>query len=320
MQKDQRLQATTASRQNALSTIPAANHAAALESRTSVACDATDRGAEGSRLGNTANSSSRKSRSNRQEQRTGKYNLREWARKVALHSVDNKFEAHRVALCGYATATGVSGVGVRVSDGVAGFAGLQTCGSVWACPLCAAKIAARRAEELGEVLGWARREGHTLAMVTMTVSHKRKDALKDVWDAVSSGWGSVTSGGVWNNAETEQEYVERLAKWEALGLAHDEAKHLGQKPPRAPRGWHKRQYPEIKLGDKAKYGVLGWARAVEVTEVDMVGMCTCTRLWCSRDDSKLMSVPMHWGVQCIFAGTRELLKKALSPATNTVCA
>lgn len=156
-------------------------------------------------------------------------------------------------------------MGVRVSDGVAGFAGLQSCGSVWVCPLCAAKIAARRAEELGEVLSWARREGHTLALVTMTVSHKRKDTLEDLWCAVSSGWGSVTSGGVWNNAETDQEYEERLREWKASGLAHEEAKRLGQKPPRAPRGWHKRQYPEIKRGDKAKYGVLGWARAVEVT-------------------------------------------------------
>ncbi|MGP5021406.1 hypothetical protein ACTXIU_07370, partial [Glutamicibacter arilaitensis] len=102
-------------------------------------------------------------------------------------------------------------------------------------------------------------------MVTMTVSHKRKDALKDVWDAVSSGWGSVTSGGVWSNAETEQEFEARLQRWENSGLAHEEAKRLGQKPPRAPRGWHKRQYPEIKRGDKAKYGVIGWARAVEVT-------------------------------------------------------
>ncbi|MGP9489520.1 hypothetical protein ACT3R5_13220 [Glutamicibacter sp. AOP5-A2-7] len=102
-------------------------------------------------------------------------------------------------------------------------------------------------------------------MVTMTVSHNRHNALKDVWDAVSSGWGSVTSGGVWNNTETKQEYVARLAEWEASGLAHEEAKRLGQKPPRAPRGWHRRQHPEIKRGDKAKYGVLGWARAVEVT-------------------------------------------------------
>lgn len=265
MQKDQRLQATTASRQNALPRNIGATYAAAAESRTSVACDATDRGAEGSRLGNTATISSSISRSKRQDQRTGKFKLRQWARKAALQAVDNKFEAHRVSLCGFATVTSASGVGVRVSDGVAGFAGLQTCGSVWACPVCAAKIAARRAQELGEVLGWARREGHTLAMVTMTVSHKRKDALKDVWDAVSSGWGSVTSGGVWSNAETEQEFEARLQRWENSGLAHEEAKRLGQKPPRAPRGWHKRQYPEIKRGDKAKYGVIGWARAVEVT-------------------------------------------------------
>ena len=233
--------------------------------RTSVACDATDRGAKGAALGNHTISSSLISAGKRQDHRSSKFKLREMARKVALHSVENKLEAHRVAICGYATATGVSGVGIRVKEGVAGYSGLISCGSIHVCPVCAAKIAARRAEDLGEVLGWARREGHTLAMVTMTVSHKRKDALGAVWDAVSTGWGSVTSGGVWNNAETDQEYDARLAQWEASGFAHEEAKRLGQKPPRAPRGWHKRQQPEIKRGDKAKYGVLGWARAVEVT-------------------------------------------------------
>lgn len=200
-----------------------------------------------------------------QQRRTARFRLRDWARKAALSAVENKFDARRVAYCGYSTATGVSGVGIRVSNGRAGIAGLQTCGSVWMCPVCACKITARRSEHLGSVLGWARREGHTLAMITLTVSHKRNDKLKDVWDAVSSGWASVTSGGAWNNDESEQEFAARLQTWESEGAAHEQAKRLGRRPPRAPRGWHKRNPPVIKKGDKAKYGVLGWVRAVEVT-------------------------------------------------------
>lgn len=216
-------------------------------------------------LGNTANYSSTIIRHDREELKKARLDLRLWARKAALFGVDNPLEAHRVALCGWATANGVSGVGVRVSDGVAGFAGLQTCGSVWGCPVCAAKISARRAEELGAVLGWARTEGHTLAMVTLTVSHQRQDRLKSVWDAVASGWGAITSGQSWNGEETEEEFAERLGQWVAQGNAHDDAKRRGAPAPRAPRGWHKGNAPKIRLGDKAKYGVLGWARAVEVT-------------------------------------------------------
>ena len=43
----------------------------------------------------------------------------------------------------------------------AGFGGLVTCGSVWACPVCAAKVATKRAEDLAAVLdavhAWAGR-------------------------------------------------------------------------------------------------------------------------------------------------------------------
>ena len=34
----------------------------------------------------------------------------------------------------------------------AGYSGLASCGSVWACPQCAAKIATRRADELSKVM------------------------------------------------------------------------------------------------------------------------------------------------------------------------
>nr|WP_258771917.1 protein rep [Brevibacterium aurantiacum] len=130
--------------------------------------------------------------SKRQQTRAEKFRFRQGLRKYA----------HRkyVQLCG-TRACSVSGVGVRLTESEAGrragFAGLSTCGSIWLCPVCAAKIAARRAEELGTVLENVREAGYDLALVTLTVRHSAEDTLAEVWSAVSRGWHRVTGGKAW---------------------------------------------------------------------------------------------------------------------------
>lgn len=107
----------------------------------------------------------------------------------------------RVQACGAVTVTGAGGPTVRVSDTgggrVAGYAGLATCGSVWACPVCAAKVASERAQELREVLGAVLAAGGSASLMTFTMRHSRADRLADCWDAVSAAWARVTSGRTW---------------------------------------------------------------------------------------------------------------------------
>lgn len=222
-------------------------------------------------LGNLANYSSdviRESDEERQSRRKARYELRDQARKVSLAGVGSIQDAPRVCNCGWAT-TGSSGVGVRVTNGRAGFSGVQNCGSVWTCANCASRIAVKRASELGDVFSWARREQHTLVMITLTVSHKNTDSLTKVWDAVSAGWKSVTSGSTWVS-ETEEAYAKRLEQWQLKGLMHDQAKLEREQNsdvvvPRAPRGWHQQKAPVRAVGEQERLGVLGWVRATEVT-------------------------------------------------------
>ncbi|WP_158827630.1 hypothetical protein [Streptomyces sp. NRRL S-118] len=62
-------------------------------------------------------------------------------------------------------------VGLHVGKGAARFAGLQSCHSVWACPICQARIRAARAIELERAaLAWLK-AGHGLYMATLTVPH-----------------------------------------------------------------------------------------------------------------------------------------------------
>jgi Replication protein len=102
----------------------------------------------------------------------------------------------RVRKCGRCRRT-AGGVGVRLSDGVAGLAGLVTCGSVWVCPVCSRKIAARRALEVGSVVAAAVSEGFTVVLVTLTLRHRMGQPLGPLWDAVSDCWEAATKGRPW---------------------------------------------------------------------------------------------------------------------------
>lgn len=88
-------------------------------------------------------------------------------------------------------------VSIRLSEGVAGVAGVETCGSVWACPVCAAKVAARRAGEVAALIDWAGQQGHSVLLLTLTMRHHAGQGLGQCWAALSKAWAAVTSGRGW---------------------------------------------------------------------------------------------------------------------------
>jgi hypothetical protein len=94
----------------------------------------------------------------------------------------------RVAACGVAS---VGDVGVYVRDGQAGYGGVITCGSVWACAPCSARVRQRRA---ADVEAHAKRwlgDGHGLLFVTLTRSHSMADDLADLLDGELQAWRAV---------------------------------------------------------------------------------------------------------------------------------
>lgn len=116
---------------------------------------------------------------------------------MARRSTAQKFTDHnRFEHCGRA-AVG-SAVTLRMGDaGFAGVAGVETCGSVWCCSVCSAKINQHRAEEIGAGLAHWWSEGHDVAMLTLTMRHNKGHKLATLWDALSYAWGRVTSGKQW---------------------------------------------------------------------------------------------------------------------------
>lgn len=100
----------------------------------------------------------------------------------------------RVGLCRYSVVSKTAGVDLvssRYGDGPASahYEGLQTCGSVWACPCCGARISQTRRDELNQLLSWARSQGHHVSMVTLTARHGRDDDLEDLLSKMKDAKG-----------------------------------------------------------------------------------------------------------------------------------
>lgn len=127
---------------------------------------------------------------------------RRTARFRARETLWDESKLRRVRGCGR-TVRDKNGVGVRLGprEGggmVAGFSGLATCGSVWVCPVCSAKIAAHRQGEIQAALAAWVAGGGRVAMTTFTIRHNKRHPLAQLWPAISDAWHAVSSGDAWN--------------------------------------------------------------------------------------------------------------------------
>lgn len=76
------------------------------------------------------------------------------------------------------------GVGYVPASGSAHYQGLQTCGSVWHCPICAAKISEARRKQLARLVTAHTAAGGSVFMTTYTVRHKKTTDLEQLVGAM----------------------------------------------------------------------------------------------------------------------------------------
>lgn len=142
-------------------------------------------------LGNTvlifpvSNESKKTAKSRRSE----RYSLRDGLAEIS--SIES------VRKCGRVPVAPLVSLRAKTDGKGAGYGGLHTCGSVWACPVCSAKIAARRKTDLQQVVDHAVKHGMTVSMLTLTQRHHNGQGLKKLWNALSTAWNRVTSGRRW---------------------------------------------------------------------------------------------------------------------------
>lgn len=83
------------------------------------------------------------------------------------------------------------------------YGGLMVCGSVWTCPVCAAKISERRRSELKSAFKAHLDVGGQCTMVTLTFSHSARDKLEDLLVLLGKSVNKFRSGKRYNNFRKE---------------------------------------------------------------------------------------------------------------------
>jgi len=86
------------------------------------------------------------------------------------------------------------------------YKGLQHCHKVWTCALCSLQISNKRRSAMAALVKQERHSGHGAALVTYTLSHKRRDTLKQSLGTLQAahkklhsgaGWQSIAKGAGW---------------------------------------------------------------------------------------------------------------------------
>lgn len=90
------------------------------------------------------------------------------------------------------------------------YSGLMVCGSVWVCPVCAAKISERRKNELQLALNRHKLAGGFVALLTLTFSHKRTDKLKTMLERFSKASTNFMTGKHYHAIRQEMGIVGRV--------------------------------------------------------------------------------------------------------------
>ena len=119
----------------------------------------------------------------RRTRRSEKYRLQRQAQKLLPDT--------RTACCLLHRQDGGKAVGIVKRDGRASFSNLQSCGAVWACPICSARIAEVRRDELRQLLEWSEEleadaEGQVVwpVLLTLTARHRWGDDLGELLDGL----------------------------------------------------------------------------------------------------------------------------------------
>jgi hypothetical protein len=122
---------------------------------------------------------------------------RRWSRHRLAAQVRKALPEHRVCECGQRAVPGQSPRLVAAPGGSVHFAGVRSCGSVWVCPYCAAKVGRARVAELRRALEVARAKGWNVYLATFTVGHGRWDPLPVLLEQLTNAMRRWRGGREW---------------------------------------------------------------------------------------------------------------------------
>lgn len=110
---------------------------------------------------------------------------------------------HRIVKCARGRVADNVEVKKSIQHDKAFYCNLFTCGSVWACPVCASKIQERRREEISQALEWAESNNLMAVMVTLTFPHYEFQTVAELLAKQSAALKYLRSGKSFQNFKSK---------------------------------------------------------------------------------------------------------------------
>lgn len=135
--------------------------------------------------------------------RAGRWAIKAVANRLLPTSRTAKCMVLRAPIPGY----GLSDIDICKghTHGKAFYHGLMACGSVWTCPVCAAKVSERRRSELKQAIEAGKALGWVPHFVTLTVPHGAGDDVKELLAKLSEALKRLSNGKYAIKRRIEQE-------------------------------------------------------------------------------------------------------------------
>lgn len=177
--------------------------------------------------------------------------------------------------------------------GVATYGGLQTCGSVWACPVCNAKISERRRVELLTAMDMHKARGGTMFLLTLTTPHQRGDNLVELLKSQQKALSSFLADRAVLKVFSEMGYIGQV---KALEVTH------GRKSG-CDNGWHPHfhflQFCQISAtdADRTDWQVRLYSRWVVYCQKAGLGMPSYSHGIKLDDGSQAAKYVTKWGLE-----------------------
>ncbi len=195
------------------------------------------------------------------------------------------------------------------------YGGLVTCGNVWTCPVCAAKVEEKRRIEIAKAFDWAYSNNKKVVMVTFTAPHSMKQSLKELLTMQATAFKSLRGGKVFDKLKNRIGFKGLIRSLEVTFGANgwhphtheawivDEGVNTDELRAVLARRWFKFCSKVGLVPDKRKT-ISFLEHSVKITD-----WCKTSEYLAKQDDSK------HWGAdrELAKASTKEGRSKGYHP-------
>lgn len=158
------------------------------------------------------------------EARSGRFMLQRVSRTVLKGDKNPRGMDWRVVGCTHRRIAAEVAVLRNKATAKARFGGLRICGSVWTCPVCAAKISEHRRAEIHAATDTHTQAGGGIYMLTLTFSHKRADDVAKLVKALKRALKLLRDHRTYKQCK---QYIDYVGLIRALEVTYGDA-----------NGWH----------------------------------------------------------------------------------